>query len=88
MPIEFVNHFLLPESSRSFFPEDCFSLYLQEQFSETMEMNCLKPKEVFVGNGPLHKNLSQVLHIYHSLRDLNISLRPIFQNFTINDFLF
>jgi hypothetical protein len=43
-----------------------------------MEMNLLKKKEVFVGNIPLHKNLSWFLHIYHILRDSDISLRPNF----------
>ena len=43
-----------------------------------MEGNLLKPKEVFVGNIPLHKNLSHFLHSYHSLRGSNISLIPIF----------
>jgi hypothetical protein len=47
-----------------------------------MEMNLMKPKEVFVGNMPLHKNLSQVLHNYHHLRDTKILLDPIFQEFT------
>jgi hypothetical protein len=46
-----------------------------------MEMNLLNPKEVFVGKIPLHKNLSRVLHNYHSLRDLNLSLRPMFLRF-------
>jgi hypothetical protein len=41
----------------------------------------LKPKEVFVGNMPLHKNLSRFLHSYHILRDSNLSLRPIFLRF-------
>jgi hypothetical protein len=59
----------------------CFSLYLQERFQKHMEMNLLKPKEVFVGNIPLHKNLSRFLHNYHILRDSNLSLRPIFLRF-------
>jgi hypothetical protein len=41
-------------------------------------MNLLKPKEVFVGNMSLHKNLSQFLHNNHILIDSNLSLRPIF----------
>jgi hypothetical protein len=41
----------------------------------------VETKEVFVGNIPLHKNLSRFLHNYHSLRDSDISLRPIFQRF-------
>jgi hypothetical protein len=59
----------------------CFSPLSSRAVYETMEMNYLKPKEVFVGNGPLHKNLSRFLHNYHSLRGSNISLRPIFQRF-------
>jgi hypothetical protein len=46
-----------------------------------MEMNFWKQKEVFVGNDPLHKNISWFLHNYHSSIDSNISLRPIFQIF-------
>ena len=59
----------------------CFYLFLQNQkreVSEQLEMNSLKPKEVFVGNMSLHKNLSRVLHINHILIDSNLSLRPIF----------
>ena len=41
-------------------------------------MNLLKPKEVFVGNMSLHKNLSQFWHNNHILRDSDISLTPNF----------
>jgi hypothetical protein len=44
-------------------------------------MNFWKPKEVFVGNGPLHKNLSLFLHNYHILGDTKRFLDPIFQEF-------
>ena len=36
-----------------------------------MERNLLKPKEVFVGNMPLHKKISWFLHGNHILRDSN-----------------
>jgi hypothetical protein len=52
-----------------------------------------KPKEVFVGNGPLNKKIgffgngplnkkiSRFLHNYHILGDTKIFLDPIFQEF-------
>jgi hypothetical protein len=51
------------------------------EVAEQLEMNFWKPKEVFVGNKPLHKNLSQFLHNYHRLGDMKILLDPIFQEF-------
>jgi hypothetical protein len=42
----------------------------------------MKPKEIFFGNMPLHKNLSQFLYSYHHLRDTKRLLDPIFQEFT------
>jgi hypothetical protein len=51
------------------------------EVAEQLEMNFWKPKEVFVGNWPLHKNLSQVLHNYHRLGDTKRLLDPIFQEF-------
>jgi hypothetical protein len=38
--------------------------------AEQLEMDFLKPKEFFVGNMPLHKNLSRFLHNHHLLGDM------------------
>jgi hypothetical protein len=51
------------------------------EVSEKLEMNFWKPKEVFVGDGLIHKNLSQFLHNYHGFGDMKRSLDPIFQEF-------
>jgi len=50
----------------------CFFLFLSLSSGappEQMEMNLWKLKEVFVGNKPMHKNLSHILHRYHSMRE-------------------
>jgi len=54
------------------------SLSLEEDYEE-MEMNSGKPKEVFVHNRIIHKNLSQFCNSYYRLRDSNSSLWPIFR---------
>jgi len=54
------------------------SLSLEEDYEE-MEMNSGKPKEVFVHNRLIHKNLSQFCNSYYRLRDSNSSLWPIFR---------
>ena len=54
-----------------------FSLSLGADYEE-MEMNSGKPKEVFVHNRLIHKNLSQVCNSCYRLRDSNSSLWPIF----------
>ena len=54
------------------------SLSLGEDY-EVMEMNYGKPKEVFVENRIIHKNLSQFCNKCYRLRDSNSSLWPIFQ---------
>ena len=48
-------------------------------YYEVMEMNSGKPKEVFVHNRIIHKNLSQFCNSYYHLRDSNSYLWPIFQ---------
>ena len=48
-------------------------------YYEEMEMNSGKPKEVFVHNRLIHKNLSQFCNNYYRLRDSNSSLWPIFR---------
>ena len=55
---------------------------------EDMEMNSEKPKEVFVQNGLIHKNLSQFCNSYYRLRYSNSSLWPIFRFELFNNFLF
>ena len=50
---------------------------------EVMEMNSGKPKEVFVQNRLIHKNLSQSWNNCYRLRDSNSSLWPIFQGLKI-----
>ena len=54
------------------------SLSLEEDYEE-MKMNSGKPKEVFVHNRLIHKNLSQFCNSYYRLRDSNSSLWPIFR---------
>jgi hypothetical protein len=46
---------------------------------ETLERNFGKMKEDFVKNEPIHKNLSHFCNNYHDLRDMMLSLTPIFQ---------
>jgi hypothetical protein len=50
---------------------------------ERMEMKFWKPKEVFGGNWPIHKNLSQFLYRCHGLEDSNEYLQPIFPDLNI-----
>jgi hypothetical protein len=57
------------------------SLFLSLYFSapsKQMEMHFSKLKEVFVGNGPMHKNLSHILHMYYDMRESKRYLRSFF----------
>jgi hypothetical protein len=62
-----------------FFP--VFVIVFQCAFSTVggfQKLNIRKMKEVFVGNNPIHKNLSQFLHGYHGLGESKRGLRPCF----------
>jgi len=52
------------------------------EISKNLEMNFWKPKEVFVGDGIIHKNFSQFFHNYNGFGDMNKS-----QEFSIFIFL-
>jgi hypothetical protein len=51
------------------------------EVSKHLDMKLWKPKECFVGNESLHKNLSRFLHNYHGLGVTKIFLDPRFQEF-------
>ena len=55
-----------------------FSLSLGADYEE-MEMNSGKPKEFFVYNRLIHKNISHFFNNCYYLRDSNSSLWPIFR---------
>jgi len=50
-----------------------------KEFSDQMETNFRKLKEVFSKNGPKNKTLLQFLHRCYRLENANASLEPMFQ---------
>ena len=57
----------------------CFEWLKSNAYHELMERNLWKPKDFFVPNISIYKNLSHVFKICQGLKDSIKSLQPIFQ---------